>query len=71
LDIAPNPLTELQRVIHAARRIGSDDFFACGMMAPCAAEDHFCQCTRLAKLALGSTMNITKEFDTLPEGMQF
>ena len=68
-----NPLTELQTVVHAARRIAQDPegYEGCGEMPPCAACDEYCRCVRLAKLALGSTMNISAEYDALPAGMQF
>lgn len=66
-------LLELQAVVHAARRIGSDPEGneSCGSMAPCADTDDHCRCVRLAKLALGSTMDITTAFDALPAGVQF
>lgn len=66
-------LLQLQAVVHAARRIGSDPEGneSCGSMAPCADVDDHCRCVRLAKLALGSTMNITEAYDGLPEGVQF
>jgi hypothetical protein len=61
-------LMELHRVVRAARRIGADPdgYESCGMMAPCAAEDDFCRCTRLAKLALDCHDNVTAAFDRLP-----
>jgi len=66
-------LLELQRVVQAARRIASDPdgYESCGFMPPCAPEDEFCRCTRLAKLALGIEGNVSAEYDSLPEGAQF
>lgn len=68
-----NELMQLQAVVHAARRIGSDPEGneSCGSLAPCADIDEHCRCTRLAKLALGCSLNVTAAYDALPEGVQF